>query len=344
MQIGTVIRKYRKDKNLTQEDIAKRLGVTAPAVNKWENGNSFPDISLLSPIARLLDISVDTLLSHEKELSDAEANRLVEEAIRKLKTETFDDVFQWAKERLAEYPNCGFLILWMARILDSEHQMMEMPADEKLDTFILDCYRQALESDNEGLKRSAAEALYYFYIKKEQYEQAEQYLEYFSDENPERKRKQAMICSETGRKEEAYKMLEEILYAGYQNLNMTLQDLYVWALKDTDHNKARMLAGKMQQLAQLFEFGEYHEVSTMLELATVEKDVSATLHIMERMLNNLESIGDFTKSPLYSHMTFKPISDDYLKEVREGLIRAFSDEDTYAYLKGNPEWEALVEV
>ena len=40
MQLGQVIRKYRKNKNMTQEEIAGRLGVTAPAVNKWENGVS----------------------------------------------------------------------------------------------------------------------------------------------------------------------------------------------------------------------------------------------------------------------------------------------------------------
>ena len=38
MQIGSVIRKYRKECRLTQEEMAKRLGVTTPAVNKWENG------------------------------------------------------------------------------------------------------------------------------------------------------------------------------------------------------------------------------------------------------------------------------------------------------------------
>lgn len=63
MQIGEKIRKYRKEKNMTQEEMANRLGVTAPAVNKWENGNSYPDIMMLVPIARLLDISLDTLLS-----------------------------------------------------------------------------------------------------------------------------------------------------------------------------------------------------------------------------------------------------------------------------------------
>ena len=40
MQIGEVIRKYRKERNLTQEEMARYLGVTAPAVNKWENGVS----------------------------------------------------------------------------------------------------------------------------------------------------------------------------------------------------------------------------------------------------------------------------------------------------------------
>ena len=62
MTIGKVIRKYRKLANLTQEEMAVRLGVTAPAVNKWENENSCPDITLLAPIARLLNISLDTLL------------------------------------------------------------------------------------------------------------------------------------------------------------------------------------------------------------------------------------------------------------------------------------------
>ena len=55
MQIGKTIRKYRKEKGMTQEEMANRLGVTTPAVNKWENENSYPDITLLAPIARLLE-------------------------------------------------------------------------------------------------------------------------------------------------------------------------------------------------------------------------------------------------------------------------------------------------
>ncbi|WP_026511296.1 helix-turn-helix domain-containing protein [Butyrivibrio sp. LC3010] len=62
MNIGKIIRKYRKEMGITQEEMAARLGVTTPAVNKWENGNTLPDIGLVAPIARLLEISTDELL------------------------------------------------------------------------------------------------------------------------------------------------------------------------------------------------------------------------------------------------------------------------------------------
>ena len=98
MQIGETIRKYRKERNMTQEEMAKRLGVTPPAVNKWENGNSFPDIMLLAPIARLLDISVDTLLSFHGELTDEEIRQIINEADKKLKNNSYEEAFVFIRK------------------------------------------------------------------------------------------------------------------------------------------------------------------------------------------------------------------------------------------------------
>ena len=86
MNIGSVIKKYRKEIDLTQEEMANRLGVSTPAVNKWENGNSNPDIELLAPIARLLHISLDTLMSFHEELTASEIGdmiRQMDESLRK---------------------------------------------------------------------------------------------------------------------------------------------------------------------------------------------------------------------------------------------------------------------
>ena len=93
MQIGKVIRTYRKKKGLTQEEMANRLGVTTPAVNKWENGVSYPDIMLLAPIARLLDISLDTLLSFREELTTEEIQSIVYEVDSMLKEKPYEEAF-----------------------------------------------------------------------------------------------------------------------------------------------------------------------------------------------------------------------------------------------------------
>lgn len=77
MKIYETIRKYRKEQNLTQEQVANQLGVSAPAVNKWENGISYPDIELLAPLARLLKIDIDTLLSFHEELSEKEIGQFI---------------------------------------------------------------------------------------------------------------------------------------------------------------------------------------------------------------------------------------------------------------------------
>lgn len=63
MDIGSVIKKYRKEIGLTQEEMANRLGVTTPAVNKWENGKSLPTVEMLYDLATVLDVTMEALLN-----------------------------------------------------------------------------------------------------------------------------------------------------------------------------------------------------------------------------------------------------------------------------------------
>ena len=65
-RIGSFISKLRKEKNLTQQELADKLHVTDRAVSHWENGRRLPDISLLKDISNILGVSVNELLSAEK--------------------------------------------------------------------------------------------------------------------------------------------------------------------------------------------------------------------------------------------------------------------------------------
>ena len=87
---------------MTQEEMAGRLGVTAPAVNKWENENSYPDIMLLAPIARLLAISLDTLLSFQENLTQEEVNAMVRQAEAMLKGKPYGEALEWAKKKIEQ--------------------------------------------------------------------------------------------------------------------------------------------------------------------------------------------------------------------------------------------------
>ena len=62
---GSVIRRLRESKKMRQEELAEKIYVSGKAVSKWENGQGFPDISLIEPLATALDISVIELLSGE---------------------------------------------------------------------------------------------------------------------------------------------------------------------------------------------------------------------------------------------------------------------------------------
>jgi tetratricopeptide (TPR) repeat protein len=280
-----------------------------------------------------LGISLDTLLSFHEELSTEEIQHLVYEADEKLKTKTFEEAFQWAKMVIEQYPNCEELIWQLAVMFDAKRIVAadEIPVQNKYDDYIKNCYVRALASENESIRCQAADSLFGFFVRKEQYEKAEECLSYFSIQNPERKRKQADIYSKTGRIKEAYKTLEELVYSDYGMVSMIFHNIYMLAMQENDLAKAHMLVEKQRKLANIFDMGTYHEASCKLELATVEKDEDTIIETMEEMLASIGEITDFKKSPLYEHMDFKETRDEFLTELRDNLLACFRDEETYGF-------------
>ena len=72
---------FRQNKNMTQEELAGRMGVTPQALSKWERGHSLPDILLLKELCRILEISADDLLGIENLKITENGNGLAQEEI-----------------------------------------------------------------------------------------------------------------------------------------------------------------------------------------------------------------------------------------------------------------------
>ena len=75
MEFNQKLQELRKQKGLTQEELAERLYVSRTAVSKWESGRGYPNIESLKEIARFFSVTVDALLSSEEILTVAEENQ-----------------------------------------------------------------------------------------------------------------------------------------------------------------------------------------------------------------------------------------------------------------------------
>lgn len=342
MNIGSVIKKYRKEAGYTQEEMANRLGVTTPAVNKWENGNSKPDIELLSPIARLLHISLDTLLSFQEKLTDFEIGEFIQKMDKMFSEEGYEKTYQWAVNTIKKYPNCNLLIWQIAVMLDSRRIIDECDNPDKYDEQINAWYEIALNDEEEKIQHHAADSLFGFYLRKKDYAMAEKYLRYFSDYDPVKKVKMGQLYMQQGKTEDAYEKLEDVVFSTYTTLNLTFGTMITQALEEKNHEYAKYLAKKMNVLANAFDMGKYHECAAMLNVVVAEKDVEGTFQVAKQLLENVDTMGDFRESKLYQHMKFRNTENPYAKEMKKALLEGFRTEEEFSYMNGYEPWDQFI--
>jgi len=109
-RIGAVVTRERKALGLTQEELARRLGVTKAAVSKWELGQSMPDTALLPSIAAL---SIDELFDWRAHLTDAEIETCAQTAREKLAADASQGA-TYVRMRAREHRSCWKLLVRLA--------------------------------------------------------------------------------------------------------------------------------------------------------------------------------------------------------------------------------------
>lgn len=117
IQIGNVIAARRKEKGLTQEELAEYFGVSKPAVSKWESGQSYPDITLLPVIASYFGISVDDLLDYQPQMTKEGIRKLYHTLSDSFASGGFDQAYEKCLESVRKYYSCWPLLLNMGILL-----------------------------------------------------------------------------------------------------------------------------------------------------------------------------------------------------------------------------------
>lgn len=341
MKINEIIRTHRKKQNLTQEYIANYLNVTASAVNKWENGISYPDITLLAPLSRILDIDINTLLSFNEELTDIEINANIRELSKLIQESGYEAGFNMGCELVKQYP-CEKLIFYVANTLHAYLSICNVQPSDTYEKALISWYEEVLKSNDASFSAQAASALCGFYRLKENYEKAQEYLDKIPPLGFDKQPMQAVLYIEQNNINAAYKIYENMLYKSivdaYNSLNFIVSAL-CRENKQIEASRYEELAGS---LAELFKFGTYMSLSPKLIIDMKNKDADSCISTLKQMIEGLDEFDSTPQcSDIFPHIKFNKIEDNIIRFMLE---KSIENDSEIGFLKEHKEYKKIVEM
>ena len=156
LHLSENLKKYRLLKNLTQEDVAEYLGITAQSVSKWERGESYPDITFLPALANIFETSVDLLIGMDTIRAEETRYNIHKKAVAYQRCGDYNSAEQTYRDALLIYPNKPGMILGLASTLALKGNTNE--AIELME-------RGLPLSSNEEQKATMRAALCFLYLK-----------------------------------------------------------------------------------------------------------------------------------------------------------------------------------
>lgn len=129
LNLSENITRLRRERKLTQEELADFLGVTKASVSKWENAQSMPDILLLPRLAVFFGVTIDELIGYEAQLSSEQIRRCYGELSKDFVNLPFDEAAQKVRALAHRYYSCYPFLLQLS-ILCWNHFMLAKSQEE----------------------------------------------------------------------------------------------------------------------------------------------------------------------------------------------------------------------
>lgn len=334
MKISETIRERRLAKNYTQEQLANFLGVTAPAVNKWEKGTTYPDITLLPPLARVLDTDLNTLFSFRENLTSEEIALFLNQVANVIETDGVSAGYDMALSKIKEYPTCDMLVCQLALLLDGAMGWKAVENEKDCQETILTLYWQAAKSSDPDTRELAVPPLITRLLKEENYSAAEELIEGLREPGPvDKKQLQVRLLTAKGEYAEAAKLMEEKLIKESNSIHAILWTLIDVAEKENRKEDAARIAGIDHELAKLLDEWEYSTYLAQFQFHSAYGNKMEQVKLLGAMLKSLKKKWEPNRSPLYRHIKTKKADKSFAAMAEEGILNSLAKEDPGLYRK-----------
>lgn len=341
MNLKDQIRIHRQQQGLTQEQVADALGVSTPAVNKWEKGSSCPDIALLSPLARLLKMDLNTLFSFHDNLSKREVGQFVSELVQRIEESGIEAGFALATAKLQAYPTCDLLRSCCALCLNAKLESAPLSPQEReaYERQILSWYEQTAS----GQDADARETALYMLINKAtacgQLERAQQLLALLPDPPAmDKQMLQLNLLLQQGKPAEAAALAETRILRDMTGIGAYLMKLVDLNLSAGDTDAARQIAAIAQQSTELFGLWAYNAYVCSLQVAVAAQDQAECVALIHALLQALTSGGCAANGVLFRHLAPKDTAD-FAAKILPSLLQEFETDPSYLFLQENPDFQ-----
>lgn len=342
MKINQIIKEQRKKLGFTQSQVAEYLGVSTPAVSKWESGSSYPDITQVPALARLLCVDLNTLLSFNEELTEEEIGEFIKELEKTIGEQGFAKGFGMAMEKLQEFPNCNKLICVTAMTLDGMSQVFGGDDCQQYGEKIQELYERLTDSKDIKLRNQALTIMIHKHIHKGQYEKAQMLLDGIEETHFDKRQLQASLYAGEGRLDDAAKILEEKLMIRAGEIQQVLMHMLDFAIKDNRLEDAQIYVEKNEKITDILELWKYTGFAPGLQLAIATKDKGSAITILKAMFTSIDKKWEINESPLYRHIQQKEGSQQSYEQMKKILIAGLGGDEELDFLRDEPELQELL--
>lgn len=339
LSLGKTIYELRKKKEMTQEQLADLLHVSNVAVSKWENNNAYPDITLLRPLARCLDTSVDELLNFHSFLENNDID-ILKKTISKLYEEgKIETAIKTSQQFLNEYPTDLTLKFQIGslyfRYASAKFDEDFANAQIKRATTL---FEQSLHSEDREIHETSKYMLISLYSTDGKNEQAIALIDSFPQHTQDIRIMKSAILFQQGNIKESMKLDQSCIYSELNQLRLNIMSLAKSYYKAKDTDSALKLIEKGLRLSNLFEIDDLINIDINLYLLKIELLIDLNqkqdaLLVIKDIMKRFKSYQTFPKKdhPIFDLIEFnKTMSKDYMIN---NLILMFEQNDKLKAIK-----------
>lgn len=357
LNISTMILNKRREKGITQEELASYFGVSKASVSKWETGQSYPDITFLPQLASYFNISVDELLGYEPQMEKEEIRRLYQNICLRFSNEPWHLVYADCQKYTHKYFSCFPLILQIGALYVNHFMLAPKPeqGQQMLQDAIALVQRVKLESKEPLLIRDALSLEACAYLMQQQ---PQQVLKLLGETLPPLVDHMELMAQAWQMIGNPGKALECVQVSSYQHLILLMSSIpqfLTLSANNPDHMEE--ILRRTLALINLFEIDQLHPHSSLLVYLTAAQ-IFCSQGKQKRALDMLRKYVDLgisiSEFRLHGDEYFNAIEPWFeifptgaeaprnLEVIRQSMIQGVTGNPVFAALESEPEFQLLV--